>query len=54
LRLKGKGFHKKDGGRGDQFVTLMIDVPADDPALARFVEDWSSGKAGNPRSRLGV
>jgi DnaJ-class molecular chaperone len=54
LRLKGKGFHKKDGGRGDQFVTLMIDVPADDPALAKFVEDWSSGKEGNPRSRLGV
>jgi DnaJ-class molecular chaperone len=54
LRLKGKGFHKKDGGRGDQFVTLMIDVPADDPALAKFVEDWASGKEGNPRSRLGV
>lgn len=53
LRLKGKGFHKKGGGRGDQLVTLMIDVPADDAALAAFVESWS-GAAGNPRAAMGV
>jgi DnaJ-class molecular chaperone len=52
LRLKGKGFHRKDGTRGDQLVTLMIDVPADDPALAAFVESWSP--AGNPRADMGV
>jgi DnaJ-class molecular chaperone len=53
LRLKGKGFHKKAGGRGDQLVTLMVEVPADDAALRAFVEDWA-GAAGNPRAAMGV
>ena len=53
LRLKGKGFHKKAGGRGDQLVTLMVQVPADDAELERFVADWS-GRNGNPRVALGV
>ncbi|MBV8237556.1 MAG: DnaJ domain-containing protein [Sphingomonas sp.] len=52
LRLKGKGFHKKGGGRGDQLVTLMVDVPADDAALKAFVENWDGG--GNPRAAMGV
>ena len=52
LRLKGKGFHKKAGGRGDQLVTLMVDVPADDAALKAFVESWDGG--GNPRAAMGV
>ena len=54
LRLRSKGFHKKGGGRGDQLVTLMIDVPANDAALAQFVEHWPGAKEGNPRSQLGV
>ncbi|GGB23904.1 molecular chaperone DnaJ [Sphingomonas metalli] len=54
LRLKGKGFHKRGGGRGDQLVTLMVDVPADDPALRAFVESWDAGAAGNPRAAMGV
>jgi DnaJ-class molecular chaperone len=53
LRLKGRGFTGKDGTRGDQLVTLMVDVPADDAELQRFVEGWS-GKRGNPRAGLGV
>jgi DnaJ-class molecular chaperone len=53
LRLKGKGFHKKAGGRGDQLVTLMVDVP-DDAALKTFVEGWSGRDAGNPRAAMGV
>lgn len=53
LRLKGKGFHKKGGGRGDQLVTLMIDLPADDPALRQFVEGWTPAE-GNPRAAMGV
>lgn len=53
FRLKGKGFHHKAGGRGDQLVTLLVDVPAGDEELARFVEDWAGGDA-NPRARLGV
>ncbi|UVO50072.1 DnaJ domain-containing protein [Sphingomonas sp. SUN019] len=53
LRLKGRGFHKKGGGRGDQLVTLMIDIPADDSALTDFVATWG-GKEGNPRAAMGV
>jgi len=52
LRLKGKGFHKKGGGRGDQLVMLMVDVPKDDAALLQFVESWTGG--GNPRAEMGV
>ena len=57
LRLKGKGFHRKggvDGPRGDQLVTLMVQLPADDAALASFVEGWAGRDAGNPRASLGV
>ena len=54
LRLKGKGFHKKTGGRGDQLVTLMIDIPADNKALADFVEGWAKSNTGNPRGAMGV
>jgi DnaJ-class molecular chaperone len=54
LRLKGKGFHKKGGERGDQLVTLMVQVPADDAALAGFVEGWAGKESGNPRAALGV
>lgn len=52
LRIKGRGFHKKGGGRGDQLVTLVVDVPADDAALRAFAEDWTP--TGNPRSAMGV
>jgi DnaJ-class molecular chaperone len=54
LRLKGKGFTGKSGARGDQLVTLMVDVPESDSELARFVEDWSGKGKGNPRAGLGV
>lgn len=54
LRLKGRGFHRRDGTRGDQLVTLMIDLPAEDAALARFVEDWTGDSARNPRAAMGV
>ncbi len=53
LRLKGKGFTGKNGERGDQLVTLMVDVP-DDPELARFLESWSKKGRSNPRASLGV
>jgi DnaJ-class molecular chaperone len=54
LRLKGKGFHKKSGGRGDQLVKLEIDLPEDDTDLAEFVKSWKPGKPQNPRSEFGV
>ncbi|BAK64943.1 DnaJ-class molecular chaperone [Sphingobium sp. SYK-6] len=52
LRLKGKGFTHKQGGRGDQLVTLLIDLPAHDPALKTFAEDWSDSRP--LRAHLGV
>ncbi len=52
LRLKGKGFTAKGGARGDQLVTLMIDLPADDAGLAGFAEGWRDGR--NVRDGLGV
>jgi len=53
LRLKGKGFHRKGGGRGDQLVTLMVDLPVDDDALVEFVQGWKDNDR-NPRGNLGV
>ena len=52
LRLKGKGFHRKGGERGDQLVTLVVDVSAEDAALKAFVAGWTGG--GNPRAAMGV
>jgi DnaJ-class molecular chaperone len=52
LRLKGRGFTGKDGKRGDQLVTIEVDIPADDAELQRFAESWQGG--GNPRAGLGV
>ncbi len=52
LRLKEKGFSAKGGKRGDQLVTLMIDLPSDDPALAGFVKGWADPR--HVRSGLGV
>lgn len=52
LRLKGKGFSRKGGGRGDQLVTLAIQLPDDLSELARRLEGWSD--AGEVRRDLGV
>jgi DnaJ-class molecular chaperone len=52
LRLKGRGFTAKDGKRGDQLITVEIQLPAKDPELQKFAEDWDAG--GNPRASLGV
>ncbi|MGE4429671.1 MAG: DnaJ C-terminal domain-containing protein [Sphingobium sp.] len=52
LRLKGKGFSTKADARGDQFVTLMIDIPDDDARLKEFVAGWEDAR--NPRQALGV
>jgi len=54
LRLKGKGFTGKSGQRGDQLVTLMVDVPEGDEELKSFAEGWSRRGKGNPRAGLGV
>jgi DnaJ-class molecular chaperone len=52
LRLKGRGFSSKSGGRGDQLVTLEIQLPENLSDLAGRLEGWSDLNA--VRSRLGV
>jgi len=54
LRLKGRGFHRKDKTRGDVLVRLMIDLPPDDAELTAFVEGWKDRDQGNPRGKMGV
>ena len=51
LRLKGKGFSRKQGGRGDQLVTLEIDLPQADADLARRLEGWRDTR--DLRAKLG-
>jgi DnaJ-class molecular chaperone len=52
LRIKGRGFTDKAGKRGDQLITVMIDIPSADTELEAFAERWNGG--GNPRASLGV
>ncbi|MXO48058.1 DnaJ domain-containing protein [Erythrobacter vulgaris] len=52
LRLKGKGFSKKDGSRGDQLVTLEIQLPDDLGELATRLDGWKDES--DPRSKLQV
>jgi DnaJ-class molecular chaperone len=54
LRLRGKGFIKNDGTRGDQYVQLMVDVPKGDAALEKFVDGWKAGQNANPRKVAGL
>ncbi|MCB5425324.1 J domain-containing protein [Altererythrobacter sp. CC-YST694] len=50
LRLKGKGFQMKTGGRGDQLVTLEIDIPDHDADLVSRLEGWRDTR--DVRARL--
>ena len=54
LRLGGKGFTRKDGTRGDQLITLEIQLPEGEAAadLANRLEGWSDPR--DLRSRFGV
>lgn len=52
LRLKGRGFTRKDGTRGDQLVTLQIDIPADDPDLKARLDGWQDMRS--LRDKYGV
>ena len=40
LRLKDKGFSRKDGTRGDQLITLEVQLPEADPELVRRLDGW--------------
>ncbi|WP_338424649.1 J domain-containing protein [Sphingopyxis kveilinensis] len=52
MRLKGKGFSQKSGGRGDQLVRLMVDLPTDDAALVKLLSEWNDPR--EVRADLGV
>lgn len=54
LRLRGKGFSTRAGGRGDQLLTLLIDIPTNDDAFQKFVKGWKSGQNHNPRAGTGL
>lgn len=52
LRLKGRGFTRKDATRGDQLVTLQIDIPAEDQDLKARLEGWQDTR--DLRSKMGA
>lgn len=51
MRLKGKGWSTKSGGRGDQMVTLEVQMPADPAELVERLDGWRDDS--NPRSKFG-
>jgi DnaJ-class molecular chaperone len=51
LRLKGKGFQTKSGTRGDQLVTLEVELPEGDEDLAKRLEGWRDTR--DVRARFG-
>ena len=52
LRLGGKGFSRKDGTRGDQLITIEVQLPEADADLQKRLEGWRDPR--NLRARLGV
>lgn len=52
LRLKGRGFTRKDGTRGDQLVTLQIVLPENDADLAERLAGWTDTR--DVRAKLSV
>lgn len=53
LRLRGRGVARKDGTRGDAFVTLRLVLPdAPDADLEAFAQGWAAGRAQNPRAGM--
>lgn len=52
MRLKGRGWSQKSGGRGDQLIRLMVDVPTDDSDLVSRLDGWADSRA--IRAVLGV
>ncbi|MFM5894278.1 MAG: DnaJ C-terminal domain-containing protein [Novosphingobium sp.] len=52
LRIPGKGMSRKDGSRGDQLVTIEVQLPQDDADLAKRLEGWRDSR--NLRAKFGV
>ena len=54
LRLKGRGVPRRDGSKGDEYITLKLLLPEKpDPELERFVAQWQP-VAYSPRQFMGV
>lgn len=51
LRLKGKGFSRKDGSHGDQLVTIEVQLPEADEELVRRLAGWRDPR--DLRARFG-
>jgi DnaJ-class molecular chaperone len=54
LRLRGKGFVNKNNSRGDQLITLIIDIPSNDSRLHQLVDDWVPETRRTMRSAFGT
>ncbi|MGP1274557.1 DnaJ C-terminal domain-containing protein [Glycocaulis sp.] len=52
LRLKGRGAPKAGGGRGDQLIRLLVDLPSGNPELEEFAESWRLPTGYDPRRRF--
>ena len=52
MRLKGKGWSTKSGGRGDQLVTLEIQLPDNLDELTERLDGWEDPQ--DVRAKLGV
>ena len=52
LRLTGKGMPRKDGSRGDQLVTIEVQLPEADDDLLQRLDGWSDPR--NLRAKFGL
>jgi DnaJ-class molecular chaperone len=53
LRLRGKGVARKDGSRGDEYITLKVMLPEPpDTELEEFARRWQAGQKHDPRRGL--
>ena len=53
MRLKGRGIAMHNGKKGDQMVTLSVQMPeVIDDELATFLEGWKNDHAYDPRDKM--
>jgi len=53
MRLKGRGIEIRSGKKGDQMVTLSVQMPeVIDDDLAVFLESWKGKNAYDPRKKM--
>ena len=53
MRLKGRGIEMRSGKKGDQMVTLSVQMPeVIDDDLVAFLEGWKEGHAYDPRQKM--